>query len=299
MRIHHLNCATLRPLGGYLMDGMTPGIGPVNLVCHTLLIESSDGLILVDTGLGISDVLKPQERINPIFRKLFRPRLDFKETAYHQIELMGLNPMDVKHIILTHLDLDHAGGIDDFPNARVHVMNVERQAALKNKSILSRTRYSPKQLTRARFWNTYYPGKDRWYGFQCVRNLEGLPPEILLISLLGHSHGHAGVAIETDRGWLLHAGSAYYYRGELDKEYHCPPGLMAIQKMMEVNRDLRLMNQDRLRHLANYYAHEVTVFSSHDPIEYLSLRESGEIYVLSESMKHNYTVDDLSSMGLS
>ncbi|HWL29479.1 MAG TPA: hypothetical protein VNQ97_11285 [Burkholderiaceae bacterium] len=24
--------------------------------------------------------------------------------------------------MLTHLDFDHAGGIEDFPNARVHVM---------------------------------------------------------------------------------------------------------------------------------------------------------------------------------
>lgn len=56
------------------MDGMTPGIGPARLVCHTLLIESEQGLILVDTGLGLNDVHHP-ERLNPFMRKILRPLL--------------------------------------------------------------------------------------------------------------------------------------------------------------------------------------------------------------------------------
>ncbi len=34
---------------------------------------------------------------------------------------LGYSINDVRHIILTHLDLDHAGGLHDFPNAAVHV----------------------------------------------------------------------------------------------------------------------------------------------------------------------------------
>src|SRR5690606_31891848 len=120
-----------------------------------------------------------------------------------------------------------------------------------------------------------------------------------LVPLIGHTYGHAGVAIQTDRGWLLHAGDAYFHRGELDKKYHCPKQLKLLQKMLRLNRDLQVMNLDRLRHLANYYAHEVTIFCSHDPIEYLSLKESGETHLLSDITRFNYTYDDLSSMGLS
>ena len=42
---------------------------------------------------------------------------------------LGFSPDDVRHIVLTHLDFDHAGGIEDFPNARVHVLAREREAA--------------------------------------------------------------------------------------------------------------------------------------------------------------------------
>lgn len=278
MRIHHLNCATCCPFGGHLIDGMTPGIGPSRLVCHNILIESEQGLILIDTGLGLNDVYHP-ERINPLFRKILRPVLQEHETAYMQIKNLGLNPMDVRHIILTHLDADHAGGIDDFPNATVHLMEQERKAAMNRKTLIAKTRYSEAQLIHSKTWTTYFPQGEKWYGFQAVRSLEGLPPEILLIPLAGHTEGHAGVAINTDKGWLLHAGDAYFYRGELDQEYNCPPGLRALQAMLETDRDLRLRNQRRLRDLAQTFRHEVTIFSAHDAIEYLSLRESGMTFL--------------------
>lgn len=281
MKVHHLNCATCCPLGGHLFDGITPGIGPARLVCHTLLIESEQGHILIDTGLGMNDVHHP-ERINPIFRKILRPVLQEHETAYKQIIALGLNPMDVRHIVLTHLDFDHAGGIEDFPNATVHLMEDERRSALNPKSLIAKGRYSAAQLTHANTWTTYRQRGEKWYGFEAVRQLKGLPPEILFVPLVGHTEGHAGVAVQTDKGWLLYAGDAYFYRGELDNEYNCTPGLRGYQKLMEVNRTMRLKNQQRIRSLALNFKHEVTIFSAHDAIEYLSLREGGETYLKSK-----------------
>jgi hypothetical protein len=54
---------------------------------------------------------------------------------------------------------------------------------------------------------------------------------------------------------------------------------------MEVNGRLRMQNQHRLRNLARNFKHEVTIFSAHDAIEYLSLRESGETF-LGSTRKH-------------
>lgn len=275
MKIHHLNCATCCPMGGHFMDGMTPGIGPSKVVCHTILVESNEGLILIDTGMGKNDIHHP-ERTSPFLRKILRPRLLETETAFFQVRELGFNPADVRHIVLTHLDFDHAGGIDDFPNATVHVMSAERDAALRRDTFIAKRRYSPQQLQHAKLWKTYHPGGEKWYGFESVRQLEGLPPEILLIPLVGHTEGHAGIAIETDQGWLLHAGDAYFYRGEMDENYHCTPGLLAYQKMMEVNREKRLINQKRLRQLALNFKHEITIFSAHDAVEYLSLKEGPE-----------------------
>ena len=45
-----------------------------------------------------------------------------------------------------------------------------------------------------------------------------------MVPLPGHTPGHAGVAIDTPEGWLLHAGDAYFYRHEMDRRPRCTPG---------------------------------------------------------------------------
>jgi glyoxylase-like metal-dependent hydrolase (beta-lactamase superfamily II) len=85
------------------------------------------------------------------------------------------------------------------------------------------------------------------------------------VPLAGHTPGHAGVAIDTGAGWLLHAGDAYFYHSEVGQpERDCPPGLRFYQTMMEVDRRERLRNQRRLRDLSLSYADQVTLFCSHD-----------------------------------
>src|SRR5438552_1900579 len=81
--------------------------------------------------------------------------------------------------------------------------------------------------------------------------LAGLPPELLLVPLSGHTRGHAAVAVREDSGrWLLHAGDAYFYRDETDPENpRCTPGLRVFQRMAEMDRAQRLANQQRLREL--------------------------------------------------
>lgn len=100
-------------------------------------------------------------------------------------------------------------------------------------------------------WQFYQAAGQPWHGFDAVRDLIGLPPEILLIPLAGHTQGHAGIAIDTGDSWLLHAGDAYFYRGEIgQRERSCTPGLRFYQTMMEADRRQRLENQRRLRDLS-------------------------------------------------
>src|SRR5690349_10843235 len=56
LRVHHLNCTTMCPPGGRLMDGRVGASGPAALVCHCLLVETDRSLVLVDTGFGLNDV---------------------------------------------------------------------------------------------------------------------------------------------------------------------------------------------------------------------------------------------------
>ena len=146
-------------------------------------------------------------------------------------------------------------------------------AARSTHSFVGHQRYRHAQWDGVRNWQFYEPGGDTWFGFQAVRELRGLPPEILLIPLTGHTHGHAGVALQRGDGWLLHAGDAYFYRDEVGQnERHCSPGLRLYQRMMEVDRPARLANQHRLWTLSLEHKHEVTLFCSHDAKELERMR---------------------------
>lgn len=256
------------PIGGALFDGFSRGLF-AHLVCHCLLIETNQGLVLVDTGFGIRDVLAPSARLSPFFIHFNNIQFSRQHTAAYQIEQLGFAAKDVQHIILTHLDFDHAGGLEDFPKATVHVMQSEKEAAQNQRGFFASRRYRPGQWDEVKSWKYYHVDGERWFGFEAVRDLEGLPPEILLIPLVGHTWGHAGVAIQTPTGWLLHAGDAYFYRHEMDAQNrHCTPGLQLYQRMMEVDRQQRLHNQNRLHALSVNHAQEIRLFCSHDAVEF-------------------------------
>lgn len=266
MRIHHLNCGCMCPLGGSWFDGRSRG-ATACLVCHCLLIESDVGLILVDTGFGEDDVRHP-DRLSAIFRVADNIKLERRYTALAEIERLGFRPEDVRHIVLTHLDFDHAGGLSDFPHAAVHVMAQELFAAENPDGFIARRRYARDQWAGITDWRSYTDVGEPWFGFPAVRELRGLPPEILMIPLPGHTAGHAGIAIRAEGRWLFHAGDAYFFHGEVHgAERTCPPGMGLYQRMMEVDGERRLENQARLRALANDTEADVSVFCSHDEAE--------------------------------
>ncbi|HEX8446705.1 MAG TPA: MBL fold metallo-hydrolase [Sphingomonas sp.] len=272
MRIHHLNCGTCCPAGGRLFDGHTVGAS-AHLVCHCLLIESDAGLILVDTGYGTRDIAAPHARMSDVLMALTRPQLRPEETALAQVRALGFDARDVRHIVVTHLDFDHAGGIEDFPNATVHVTAREKEVAdeRRGNAFVSRKRYRPQQWDEAQDWALYpMGGGEPWFGFDAVRDLKGLPPEILLVPLAGHTWGHAGVAVREDGGrWLFYAGDAYFHHGEVGAPAReCPPGLRAYQTLMEVDRKARLKNQAALRHRSVIHAADMRMFCAHDAVEF-------------------------------
>ena len=267
MRIHHLSCGTMCPFGGRFWDGRSPVLGPAKIVCHCLLIETEIGLVLVDTGFGSRDLLQP-ERLSWVFRTANRVCLRQEDTALYQLQSLGFNAGDVRHIVLTHLDFDHAGGIDDFPQATLHIFGDELDAARSRHSLLDRNRYRPTQWRGHIDWRRYALEGERWFGFACVRELSGVPPEILLVPLVGHTFGHCGVAVRGPEGWLLHAGDAYFFRGEMDLAgYHCTPMLRAYQRLMAMDNDARLGNLRRLRDLKQRHGAEIRLFCAHDAKE--------------------------------
>ena len=271
MRVHHLNCGCMCPVGGALFDGFSRGLTGT-LICHCQLIETDAGLVLIDTGFGSRDVAETYPRLSPFFVNVNRIQLEHRYTALAQVDALGFSSRDVRHIVLTHLDFDHAGGVEDFPDATVHVMLDEKRAAEDRRGFIARNRYRPEQWDGVRDWRFYEPRGESWFGFEAVRDLDGLPPEILMVPLPGHTRGHAGVAIDTPEGWLFNAADTYFFRHEMDRpQRQAPAGIRAYQRMMAVDHDLHLHNQARLRDLAMAHAADIRIFCSHDAVEFAAL----------------------------
>ena len=72
----------------------------------------------------------------------------------------------MRHIVLTHLDFDHAGGLDDFPDAHVHLLGAERDDALRSSTWLDRQRFRPQQWSKPdALAGVPTSGGERWFGF--------------------------------------------------------------------------------------------------------------------------------------
>jgi len=272
MRVHHLNCGTMRPRGGSLLDGQPGWRRRAEMVCHCLLLETDAGLVLVETGIGTPSETRADEWLGRPFQVLVRPTLAGAESAVAQVERLGFRPSDVRHVVLTHLDLDHAGGLVDFPDATVHVYATELRALRAPRDWAERLRYRRVQFAHGPKFQSYETAGEPWFGFDAVRELDGLGGDVALVPLAGHTRGHAGVAVDTGDGWLLHAGDSYFFRGQVDPvSPHCPPGLRVFESLVQTERRTRLDNQRRLRELVAAHGSEVTVFSAHDAVEYRRL----------------------------
>lgn len=250
MRVHSLDCGTMLPrLVG-------------RLVCHVLLCETDDGLVLVDSGFGTADLTDRRRRLGAV-RRVLRPTYEPAGTALRQVQALGFAAQDVRHIVLTHLDLDHAGGLSDFPGALVHTTAAEHTAAVVSPGVAERARYHPAQWSHGPRWQTYDRPGETWNGFAAAHPLEGLDARFALVPMAGHSRGHAAVAVQTAAGWLLHAGDAAFDRSSVEPA--APRrALLAFEQVVAVDRRAVRDNHRRLAELQAGGTAEV--ITAHDPV---------------------------------
>src|SRR5215468_5572810 len=224
MKVHHLNCGTMR-------------VPTFPVVAHVLLIETGNGLDLVDSGYGLEDIADPARRIGPV----------------------------------RHLVIDHTGGLSDFPQAEVHVTTAEVTGAIRSPSLREKMRYRPAQWAHHPKIIEHTPAGDKWRGFAAAEQLDNIAPGIVLISLPGHTRGHAAVAVDTGDRWLLHAGDAFYHHGTL--AHSRVPAALRVGETL-VAYDLRKVrdNHARLAELHQRGDPVLAIICSHDPALYESMR---------------------------
>jgi glyoxylase-like metal-dependent hydrolase (beta-lactamase superfamily II) len=171
MRVHDLDCCPMylrlrgNPLGRTEYQRMPT---------RCLLLELDDRLVLVDTGIGTAHVTRWLGELPALFVAFSRPTFEPDTTALARIEALGFDAADVRDIVFTHLDLDHAGGLGDFPNATAHVLDRELDAARSPKYLpgLQQGRYQRGLIRGHERWHTYGVNRsERWHGIDGARRI--------------------------------------------------------------------------------------------------------------------------------
>jgi glyoxylase-like metal-dependent hydrolase (beta-lactamase superfamily II) len=194
---------TIHILNGFTCNARVPR----HWECGTveLLIETNDGLVLVDTGLGTDDYLH-DSGILKLFKVITRMPLDPQQALIHQVTQLGYKHEDVRHIVLTHMHFDHCGALPDFPRAKVHIYRKEYEAFIGRRRQFTDLAYVPRHIAHNPDLVIYDENGGKWFDFDAIC----LPfePEMWLIPLTGHTRGLCGVAVKTADGWLFQASDA-------------------------------------------------------------------------------------------
>ncbi len=241
-------------------------IGSPPMVCHVLLVETDNGLVLVDTGFGTRDC-DDHKRIGP-FRHMLRAVFDHDETAGRQVERLGYSREDVRHIVITHFDMDHIGGISDFPDAQIHATSAEILGAVRNPTFRERMRFRPVQWSHGPKLVEHTPDGEKWRGFAAAKELTEISPGIVLISLPGHTRGHACIAVDAGHRWVFHAGDSFYNSGTIDGKTEVPRMVKIYEPLLAFDRKRVLDNHARLAELYSRQEPDLLIVCAHDKALY-------------------------------
>lgn len=170
--------------------------GALKMTVHSLVLQTPDRRIVVDTGLGNHK----QGRTVPVWNDLETPYLDDMTAA-------GFAPDSIDMVLCTHLHVDHVGWnttlvdgrwVPTFPREK-YIFGETEYAYWKANSI------RPHQA--AVFADSVQPIVEAGLADLVASDLQ-LSDEITLLSTPGHSPGHFSVLIESDGHQALLTGDA-------------------------------------------------------------------------------------------
>ena len=185
---------------------VNPPILPGTFQANCILVETDQEKVLIDTGLGLQDVLEPNRYIRRL-KPFLGIDFDAGDTVVGHLLSLQIQPESIGHIVLTHLHFDHAGGLTDFPQAAVHVHRREYDAMKRPRKFMERIGYNRANFSHGPDWHFYESATENWLGFEVVKLPFSFP--CYLVELHGHTSGHCGVALQKEDGsWLFHVGDA-------------------------------------------------------------------------------------------
>lgn len=203
----------------------------LSLPISAYLLDTREGYVLVDTGLNSDLVHDPQLRKEFFLDRGWNPAPIVKpqHELITQLERIGVSPKEIEHVVLTHMHMDHTGGLKHFRHASISVQRREYEVALHE------------DTPKAYFETDYSYFDMRWDG------LEGdteLMPGLEVLATPGHTPGHQSLVVTLPKtGVVMLVGDAGDLQENFDKEL--PPGsatdeeaaLRSIRRLKETARE--------------------------------------------------------------
>ncbi len=90
------------------------------------------GPVLIDTGFHPSVAVDPKQGMGRLGGLIFKEvRMETEDAVPGQLRRLGIDPTEVKTVVMTHLHSDHASGIAEFPGATFVLSSAEWEAAVE------------------------------------------------------------------------------------------------------------------------------------------------------------------------
>ncbi len=168
-------------------------------------IEHRDGVILVDSGALAGLMRLP--RWHPYFRFAVRFDIEPEQEAGPQLRAIGIGPADVKRVVLTHMHIDHDGGLGAFPQSEILVSPGELAIA---SGIAGRIRgYLPQRWPKSFDPRPLALDRVAYGPFARSRRLTA-DGAIVAVATPGHTRDHVSVIVEDGDEAVFIAGDASY-----------------------------------------------------------------------------------------
>jgi N-acyl homoserine lactone hydrolase len=179
------------------------------------------GPLLIDTGFHPSVAAKPQANLGRLSQFTFRNlEMTSDQAVSAQLRRRGIEPTQIKVVVMTHLHFDHASAVSEYPESTFLVSAAEWRAASEQGQYHG---YVKRQFDHGFDWRLLdFEGRDAesFSGFARSFDLFG-DGSVRAVYTPGHSLGHMSVVVSTRAGEVLVAGDAIYLRKTL-ADTHLP-----------------------------------------------------------------------------
>ena len=168
-------------------------------------IEHRDGVTLVDAGASAANMNLP--RWHPYFRDAVRFDIEPEQEAGPQLRALGICASDVRRVVMTHLHIDHDGGLGAFPASEILVSPRELERA---SGISGRLRgYLPQRWPK-RFDPKPLVLDGGAYGLFARSKRLTADGRVVVVGTPGHTPDHLSVIVEDGEMVVFIAGDASY-----------------------------------------------------------------------------------------